>query len=78
MEHVFQVECWEKHSSGCSFQLLWLKEIGKGFEKEKWHFGTLIYENNGNQEKRKMKGHRLHMRIKLKENNGKLRKQRPH
>jgi len=28
------------------------KEIGKGngygFVKEKWHFGTFIYENNGN------------------------------
>jgi len=30
MEHVFQVECWETDPSGCSFGLLWLREIGKG------------------------------------------------
>ena len=30
MEHLFQVEFWTKHPSGCSFWLLWLKEIGKG------------------------------------------------
>jgi len=24
------------------------KGNGKGFGKEKWHFGTFIYENNGN------------------------------
>jgi len=39
MRHIFQVEWWEKHASECSFQLLWLKEIGKGngkgFGKEK-------------------------------------------
>lgn len=33
MGHLFQTECWEKHPSGCSFMLLWLKENGKGFGK---------------------------------------------
>ena len=33
MGHVFQDEWWEKHPSVCSFQLLWLKEIGKGNNK---------------------------------------------
>jgi len=47
MGHVFQAEWWEKHSSGCSFRLLWLKKIGKGFGKENDIFGTFIYENNG-------------------------------
>ena len=41
MGNTFQVEWWEKHPSGCSFGLLWLKEIGKdkgkGFEKAKRH-----------------------------------------
>jgi len=41
MGHVFQVEWWEKHPSGYSFRLLWLKEFGKGngkgFGKAKWH-----------------------------------------
>ena len=81
MGHIFQVEWWEKHPSRCSFQLLWLKEIGKGNVKG---FGkargivAFIYENNGNWEKRKVKGHRFHVRRKMKENNGKLKKQRPH
>ena len=54
------------------------KEIGKGsdkgFGKEKWHFWQFIYENNGNWEKRKVIGHMLHVRRKMKENNGKLKK----
>ena len=35
MGHLFQAECWAKHLSGCSFGLLWIKEIGdgKGFVK---------------------------------------------
>ena len=33
MGHVFQVEWWKKHPSGCHFGLLWLTEIGKGFGK---------------------------------------------
>jgi len=45
------------------------KEIGKGFGKEKWHFWQFIYENNGNYERRKVKGHRFHVRRKMKENN---------
>ena len=35
---------------------------------------AFIYENNGNWEKRKVKGHRLHLRRKMKENNRKLKK----
>ena len=38
MGHVFQVEFWEKHPSGFSFGLLWLREIDKGFEKEKRYY----------------------------------------
>ena len=63
---------------GCSFGLLWLREIGKGngkgFGKERginWHF---IYENNGNYEKRKVTGHMLHVRRKRNQNNGKSKK----
>ena len=41
MGHIFHDQCWAKNPSGCSFQLLWKKEIRKGngkvFEKEKWH-----------------------------------------
>ena len=33
-----------------------------------WNF---IYENNGNKEKGKVKGYMLHVRMKMKENNGK-------
>jgi len=37
---------------GITSDLLIAKEIGKcngkGFRKEKWNFGTFIYENNGN------------------------------
>ena len=49
MGHLFQVEWWEKHPSGCSFQLLWLKENGKGFGKKKItflaHLSMKIMEN---------------------------------
>ena len=72
MGHVFQAECWEKHPNGCSFDLLWLREIGKGickgFEKEKRYYQHFIYENKGNWEKREVKGHMLYVRKKLKEN----------
>ena len=43
----------------------------KDLERKNGIFGTFIYENNGNYEKRKVKGHRLHVRRKMKENNGK-------
>ena len=75
MGHLFQANCWEKHPSGCSFGLLWLrkleKEKEKALERKNDIFGTFIYENNGNQEKRKVKGHKLHVRRKMKENKGK-------
>ena len=71
MGHFFQAECWEKHPSGCSFGLLWLRKLAKALERQNDIFHTFIYENNGNQEKKKVKGHRLHVRRKMKENNGK-------
>ena len=52
MGHVLQVEWLEKHTSGCSFILLWLRKLAKAMEKAlemkgaiSWNF---IYENNGN------------------------------
>ena len=71
MGHIFQAEFQAKHPSGRSFRLLWLKEIGKGIKEEKSIFGTLIYENNEKQEKKKVKCHKLHVRRKMMENNGK-------
>lgn len=32
MGHIFKVEWWEKHPSGCSFGLFIGMEIGKGKE----------------------------------------------
>jgi len=46
------------------------KEMAKDLERKNGIFGTL-FENNGNWEKREVKGHRLHVKKKLKENNGK-------
>ena len=75
MRHLFQAKCWEKHPSGCSFQLIWLRKLAKAIpkdlERKNENFGTFIYENNGNQEKREVKSHKLHVRRKLKGNNGK-------
>jgi len=45
--------------------------MAKALESKNGIFGTFIYENNGNWEKKKVKGHRLHVRRKMKENNGK-------
>lgn len=33
MVHVFQVEWLEKHPSGCSFDLSWLRKSTKGMAK---------------------------------------------
>ena len=75
MRHIFQAEWWEQHPSGCSFGYLWLRKLAKAMakalERKNGIFGTTIYENNGNQEKRKVKGHKFHVRRKMKENNGK-------
>jgi len=47
MGHVFQVECWEKNSSGCSFHFIMAKEIVKGIGKGKEALiGIFIYEND--------------------------------
>jgi len=52
MGHVFQVEWWEKHPSGCSFSLLWLrkfaKEMSKALERKEAFIWQFIYENKGN------------------------------
>ena len=48
------------------------KGNGKGFGKAKWNLLVFVYENNGKYKKQKVKGHRLHVRRKMKENNGKL------
>ena len=34
MGHLFQVECWARHPSGCSFGLLWLRKLEKAMEKD--------------------------------------------
>ena len=45
MGHIFQVEWWEKHPSGCSFSLLWLrklaKEMAKALERHEAFIGIL-------------------------------------
>jgi len=33
MGHEFQAKWWEKHPSGCSFGLLWLRKLAKAMEK---------------------------------------------
>ena len=75
MGHIFQDEWWEKHPSGCSFQLILPRKLAKVMakilESKNRNFGTFIYENNGNQEKSEVKGHKLHVKRKMKENNGK-------
>jgi len=52
MGHISQAEWWEKHPSGCSFWLLWVrkleKEMEKALERQNGIFGTFFYENNGN------------------------------
>ena len=56
MAHVFQVECWEKHPSGCSFRLLWLiklaKEMEKALERQETLIGILFMKIMENRRKR--------------------------
>ena len=47
------------------------KAMAKALERKNDIFGTIIYENIGNWEKKEVKGHKLHVRRKMKENNGK-------
>ena len=74
MGHLFQAECWARHPRGCSFGCLWpgklAKAMNKALERRNGIFGTFIYEINGNQEKKEVKGHKLHVRRKMKENIG--------
>lgn len=51
-----------------------MKEMAKALERHNSIFGTITYENKGNNEKRNMEGHRLNVRRKMKENDGKWRK----
>ena len=47
MGHIFQAQLWEKHPSGCSFGLLWLRKLEKDLKGKigiNWHF---INENKG-------------------------------
>ena len=78
MGHLFQAQCLEGHPMGCSFGCLQLRKLAKAMakalERKNDIFYTFIYENNGNQEKREVKGHRLYVTRKMKENSGKLRK----
>ena len=60
-----------KHPSKSPFSLLWLRKLEKTkkkqFGKENFIFCAFIYENNGNYDKRKVEGHRLHVRRKIME-----------
>ena len=79
--HGTCIPSWMLHKKflvGVNFGLLMVMEIGKGNGKGfgkawdiYWHF---IYENNGKPEKTEVKGHRLHVRSKMKENKGKVNK----
>jgi len=46
MGHIFQVEWWEKHPSGVSLRLLWLrkleKEMSKDLERNEEFIGILF------------------------------------
>ena len=52
MRHIFQDKCWEKHPRAAVHRLLWIKEFGKGNDKEfgnkRGIFWNFIYEDNGN------------------------------
>jgi len=75
MGHVFQVEWLERHPSGCSFGFLWLrklaKAIAKALKRQKGILAHLFMKIMEIRRKMKVKGHILHVRKKLKENNGK-------
>ena len=45
--------------------------MAKALERQNGIFDTFIYKNKGNKEKRKVKGHKLQLRRKMKGNNGK-------
>jgi len=49
----------------------WQRKWPSLLERKNVIFGTLVYENNGNYDKKEAKCHRLHVRRKKKENNGK-------
>ena len=74
--HLFQAKCWVKISQSESLDVCFLlrklaKAKEKSLKRKKDNFGTFIYETKGKQEKMKIKGHRLHVRRKFKENDGK-------
>ena len=55
---------------GITCDCLWImnlaKEMAKALERKNGFLGTFIYENNGNYEKKEVKGHMLHVRRKMK------------
>jgi len=62
------------HPSGCSFGCLWLGKLEKAMDKElKRQKGILahLFMKIMKLGEKEGKGHRLHVRRKLKENNGK-------
>ena len=75
MGNLFQDDVGKTSYCRCSFWLLWLRKLAKVMKKDlemksgiNWNFN---YESKGNQEKMKVKGHKFHVKRKLKENNGK-------
>ena len=76
MEQLFQVESWEKHPNvdvhfNYYGQGNWQRKWVRNLERKSGINWKFIYENNGNQDKRKEKGHKLHVRRKMEENEGK-------
>lgn len=48
MGHLFEAECWERHTKGCSFFFSWLRKLkkamDKALERKNGIIGTFIYE----------------------------------
>ena len=44
MGQLCQAECWEKHPSGCSYGLLWLRKLekAKALERKTGIFGIYL------------------------------------
>ena len=77
MGNIVQAKCWEKYPSGHHLLFIMFKgKLEKAMEKylkrKKYIVWNFIYENKGNQERRKVKGHRFHVIMKLKENRGEM------
>ena len=57
MGHLFETKCWEKHPSGCSFGLLWLRilEKEKDLERNEPLIGILFMKIMENRRKGRLK-----------------------